>query len=686
MNLMKKFVSAVSAAALAVTALTAAYAPLTYAEGYDAVQNAASVGTENISYVSDTEEYSGFSGLGLSDINASKKADFTVMIYMVGSNLESDYGHATEDIKEICKGYTGSKVNVIIQTGGSTEWQNSNISSKKCQRFQVTSKGLKLVDDTLGQQDMSNKNTLCNFIKYCKKNYAASRYGLVLWDHGGGTVYGFGNDDNYDGNSMSMLDYKAALKKAGVHFDFVGFDACLMTTLEVALLTADHADYLIGAENLESGIGWYHTDWIRALCKNPKMTVTALGKTIADGTVKKSMESFYDLSDDGISVINLKKVESTVIPALNSFSKNSISMLTSKKYSTIAKNRAANSVENQAYELVDICQYASSFYDESFLTKSAASLRSAVKKAVVYHKGAGLAEGLCGLSMTFPFDDLGNLDLVCDIYEAAGCDTTYTDFLIRFANIMAGGQQYCMGSDEKYNYSACDWYDTSQFYHDNYYARFYLGSTDEAIPVQKVNGRNVVKMTSDMQEMISSYVLTMHTLEKKGSSYVETDYGTDNVARFDSYGNLIVEYDGTWVSLNGKPITCYYYTTASSGSYTRFLSCAYGKYNGYDAIIYLLWDNDTYQYPDNGLIWAWEPIVDDASVSRLYACQKGDRFKVYKSVYKNSKWYWTYDNTVYTVGKTKLNYSTVKNSGDIAIRYEITDIFNNVFYTEWVWR
>ncbi|MBQ6269279.1 MAG: TraB/GumN family protein, partial [Bacteroidetes bacterium] len=34
------------------------------------------------------------------------------------------------------------------------------------------------------------------FLNYAKKNYEAKRYGLILWDHGGGAVSGFGYDEN----------------------------------------------------------------------------------------------------------------------------------------------------------------------------------------------------------------------------------------------------------------------------------------------------------------------------------------------------------------------------------------------------------------------------------------------------------------------------------------------------------
>ncbi|MDD7429874.1 MAG: clostripain-related cysteine peptidase [Oscillospiraceae bacterium] len=665
MNIFKKLVSAVSAAVLAVTALTSVYTPSVSAEEYT------SAGI--------TQEYSAESELA--DMYASSsKAGFTLMVYMVGSNLESDGGLATDDIEEICNGYSGKNVNIIIQTGGTVRWYYDGISSKKCQRFKVESYGLELVDNSVGMQNMSSKNTLGNFIRYCKKNYPASRYGLVLWDHGGGTVGGFGMDQVYSYESMSLEDYNAALKKGGVHFDFVGFDACLMATLETALMTSGYADHLIASEDSVSGIGWYYTDWIKSLCNNPKLSTTKLGKKIVDSTVKESaLQGSYNNSD--ISVIDLSRIKQYVIPALNTFSQKSISLLKSKKYHIIAKSRSGLSIYDSYTELVDIADYASCFSDNSTLSKSAASLKTAVKKAVIYHKSTGSPVGSGGLSIAFPFDDLENLDTVINIYDTAGVKTSYTKFLNYFANIMAGGQQYYLGASKARDYSDCGWYDESKFYSDSYYKKFYLD--DDDLEVKKINGRWVCPITDDQSATISRYELCMYYYNEDAGYAI--DFGTDNIYDFDSKGRLIVEYNETWVSLNGTPIPCYYIETTTDDGYTTHISCTYGEYNGLYARIYLMWDNDRYTYPDNGTIMAWSPLDDQGRASRLISAEKGDTFKIYYDVYDENIEYQDSilaDDYVYTVGKTRVTYEDVSYLGMTVIYYRITDIFNNVHFTE----
>ena len=56
---------------------------------------------------------------------------------------------------------------------------------------------------------------------------------------------------------MSLSGIKTALKDAGLKYDFIGFDTCLMATTETALMLSEFADYMIGSEETEPGIGWF---------------------------------------------------------------------------------------------------------------------------------------------------------------------------------------------------------------------------------------------------------------------------------------------------------------------------------------------------------------------------------------------------------------------------------------------
>ena len=195
----------------------------------------------------------------------------TLMVYICGTDLESEAGMASNDIVEMTKAKLSDKVNIIICTGGAKKWQIQGISNSVHQFYKVDSSSGQLVrlEDNRGSKPMTDPATLTDFIKYCAQNYPANRNELILWDHGGGSVTGFGYDEkNGNGDSMTLAGINTALKNAGVTFDFIGFDACLMATAETALVLDNYADYLIASEETEPGIGWYYTNWLTKLSSN----------------------------------------------------------------------------------------------------------------------------------------------------------------------------------------------------------------------------------------------------------------------------------------------------------------------------------------------------------------------------------------------------------------------------------
>lgn len=77
----------------------------------------------------------------------------TIMVYMNGSDLETQAGEATTDIAEMIDSGIGENVNVIIQTMGTKRWHDYDISSQTSQIYRVNKGELELIEDDLGQLD-----------------------------------------------------------------------------------------------------------------------------------------------------------------------------------------------------------------------------------------------------------------------------------------------------------------------------------------------------------------------------------------------------------------------------------------------------------------------------------------------------------------------------------------------------
>ena len=116
----------------------------------------------------------------------------TMMIYVCGTDLESKSGMASSDLQEMINAKYGDNVNVIVYTGGCKKWKTSGISNSVNQIYQVKDGKMLRLEADMGNKKMTDPATLSEFIKYCAKKFPANRNELILWDHGGGSVSGYG--------------------------------------------------------------------------------------------------------------------------------------------------------------------------------------------------------------------------------------------------------------------------------------------------------------------------------------------------------------------------------------------------------------------------------------------------------------------------------------------------------------
>ena len=205
----------------------------------------------------------------------------TILIYTVGSDLESQQGRLSNDLKEILQGEPQNNCKVLIQTGGTLTYHNEYMTNGTAERFRVVGNRLQKVDSTI-KADACAPETLADFIRWGKAEAPAERYILVLWDHGYGIKGGFGADELNGRKTMKVSELCDALASANVYFDIVAFDACLMGTVETAYALRNHTKYLIASENSTPACGLYYTTWIGALERNPAISTRRLGRLILD--------------------------------------------------------------------------------------------------------------------------------------------------------------------------------------------------------------------------------------------------------------------------------------------------------------------------------------------------------------------------------------------------------------------
>lgn len=282
-------------------------------------------------------------------ITADTDTEWAIYWYLCGSDLETNYGAATSDLFEMMEVELPENVTVVIQTGGSAVWQNDFVDAECLQRYIYTYQGLELAEE-LPSAGMGEAQTLEDFLAFAKQNYPAKRTAVIMWNHGGGSVAGAAFDELYGMDSLSLDEmYEAFLGAFGENpgnqpIDIIGFDTCLMATVDVVFTFSDIGKYLVASQEVEPGNGWFYSGWMNRIADNPAIEAPELAAAICDTYVEGcELEGTED--NITLSATNLSKV-SRLIAAYDDFGKEALAAAIENPAFFAYFSKIANSIEN----------------------------------------------------------------------------------------------------------------------------------------------------------------------------------------------------------------------------------------------------------------------------------------------------------------------------------------------------
>ena len=109
---------------------------------------------------------------------------------------------------------------------------------------------------------MGDPGTLAEFLGFCRDNFPARHQAVILWDHGGGSAGGLVMDEQFSNDRLSLGELRDAFDRVfdanakTPPLDIVGFDCCLMATVDTAAAMQGFARYMVASEETEPGCGW----------------------------------------------------------------------------------------------------------------------------------------------------------------------------------------------------------------------------------------------------------------------------------------------------------------------------------------------------------------------------------------------------------------------------------------------
>ncbi len=233
----------------------------------------------------------------------ANKKDWTIILYLAADN---DLGpFAVRNIKQMANIGSTSSANVLIHLDIKTVGRK-----KVTRRFYVEKNKLVQVnvDDPITQKmDSGDPQTLISCFKWASHDFPAQKYALILWDHGTGPldpVTGriFNANELFTYNActnkleldrsigfleyISIVEHLSTIEQRGICWDdstgnyltnqklefalkticseclqgkkisMLGFDACLMNSIEIASMAKKYADLMVGSQEVVLGSGW----------------------------------------------------------------------------------------------------------------------------------------------------------------------------------------------------------------------------------------------------------------------------------------------------------------------------------------------------------------------------------------------------------------------------------------------
>ena len=311
--------------------------------------------------------------------------------------------------------------------------------------------------------------SLTDFMVWGMKSYPAERYALILWNHGTGwkeediyaryreveeavnkhelktraaptkaerlrhsfflstlaQIMSLEDDEErgicYDDSSMDFLNNRDlvmalhnAQKQTGQRLSLLGMDACLMSMLEVAVQVRQHADIMVGSQEVELAYGWPYTEILRTLVDNPTMPTRDLGKLIVSEYETYYMQFLRNgggfTTQSAIDLSKMRHVKQRVITLTNSLRSHHDHDL----YTEIAVARARRDVQRfrdkDYIDLYDFTRLLKTEYGGTQNTRDVAKQlidtlhpSSPTTPIVANYRGA-TRPNANGLSIYFPWD------------------------------------------------------------------------------------------------------------------------------------------------------------------------------------------------------------------------------------------------------------------------------------------
>lgn len=600
---------------------------------------------------------------------------WTILVYLCGTDLESEGYAATMDIIEAISAQYSEDVRIVYQTGGTSQWyEDTGISNSTIQRWVTVDEDIELVDE-IDDASMGDPSTLADFVSWGVENYPAKRMGLVFWNHGGGSIAGVCFDENHDSDSLSLREIDTALNsvydKMSDKFEFIGFDACLMSTLETANILVPYARYMFASEETEPGGGWNYTDIMNFLAENPDADGNQLGEMQCESYYQHCIDN-GDPDGTTFAITDLSKIDALV----SAFDQTARELYESEDFSGIARNvysadNFGGNNRNEGYtNMVDLAGLLNAVQEYA---PSASQALSALESAVIHKVNGPNHNNAGGLSLYYPLSVQGTdeLSVFADI-----CTSTY---YLAFVDAAAYGTTG--GDVGEYNNS---WLlgDTDDIWSGEYSSADDVGSGSVAyedeqstIGIENIYFDDDGTYTVQLSDMDTFNYATCTLFMDIGGVLV---YLGEDDEVYTDYDNMMLMdiFEGDWPSIDGQTLAI----VAVSVTSDRSVYTAPILLNGQQTNLRIEYDHNQGEWCVMG---AWDGIDPETGAASRETVQlkDGDVIAPAYFVFSDEFSDYVYGEEITVNGELEIDYDSLPAS-DYSYSMTIYDVYGNYYYTD----
>lgn len=306
----------------------------------------------------------------------------------------------------------------------------------------------------IGEVNMSDGQTLVDFVTWAVETFPADKHVLIMSDHGMGWPGGWTDPDTGGqrstvdrsipltqvlGDELYLMELDEALTQiraeTGIDkFELIGMDACLMGHLEVFSALEPHARYAVASQETEPALGWAYTGFLRDLLNNPNVTGADLGRYIVDSYISEDQRIVDDQAraefargglfgapsaqqvaaqlgqNSTLTAIDLQQIPQ-LVDSVNNLSyelqdANQRAVSQARQYSQSFTSIFGKSVPPSYIDLGHFAALLKQQTRDSDITAAADGVIAALNQAVIAEKHGAGKPGATGVSVYFPNSQL----------------------------------------------------------------------------------------------------------------------------------------------------------------------------------------------------------------------------------------------------------------------------------------